>query len=58
MSYTVGQSWAALRKAWKAYKIAKAQGDTANMLKYGERIRKLQRELGVPEAHFPEIGLN
>lgn len=58
MSYTVGQSWAALKKAWRAYKIAKAQGDTTNMLKYAERIRKLQGELGLAKAHFPEIGLN
>lgn len=58
MSYTKGQSWAALKKAWRAYKIAKVQGDTTNMLKYAERIRKLQEELGLPKAHFPEIGLN
>lgn len=58
MSYTVGQSWAALKKAWRAYKIAKAQGDTPNMLKYAERIRTIQAQLGLPQAHFPEIGLN
>jgi len=28
------------------------------MLKYAERIRKLQTELGLPKAHFPEIGVN
>lgn len=58
MSYSVGQSWGALKKAWRAYKIAKVQGDTPNMLKYAERIRTLQAELGLPQAHFPEIGLN
>ena len=58
MSYSVGQSWAALKKAWKAYKIAKAQADKANMLKYAERIRTLQQQLGLPKANFPEIGLN
>jgi hypothetical protein len=58
MSYTAGQSWAALKKAWRAYKIAKVQADTANMLKYAERIRTLQSELGLPKANFPEIGLN
>lgn len=58
MSYTVGQTWAALKKAWRAYKIAKAQDDKANMLKYAERIRTLQGELGLPTAKFPEIGLN
>jgi len=58
MSYSVGQTWAALKKAWRAYKIAKVQGDTTNMLKYAERIRTLQGELGVAKANFPEIGLN
>jgi len=58
MSYTVGQSWAGLKKAWRAYKIAKVQGDTPNMLKYAERIRKIQGELGLAKANFPEIGLN
>jgi hypothetical protein len=56
--YSVGQSWAALKKAWRAYKIAKVQGDTPNMLKYAERIRTLQGELGLAKANFPEIGLN
>jgi hypothetical protein len=58
MSYSAGQSWAALKKAWKAYKIAKSQGDMANMLKYAERVRTLQGELGLTKANFPEIGLN
>jgi len=57
-SYSVGQTWAALKKAWRAYKIAKVQGDTPNMLKYAERIRTLQGELGLAKATFPEIGLN
>lgn len=58
MSYSVGQSWAALKKAWRAYKIAKAQDDKPNMLKYAERIRTLQGELGLAVAKFPDIGLN
>ena len=58
MSYTTGQSWAALKKAWTAYKIAKVQDDKANMLKYAERIRTLQEQLGLVKAKFPEIGLN
>ncbi len=56
--YSVGQSWAALKKAWRAYKIAKAQADTPNMLKYAERIRTLQVQLGLAKAHFPEIGIS
>jgi len=58
MSYSVGQSWAALKKAWRAYKIAKAHGDSTNMLKYATRIRTLQGDLGLQQAKFPEIGLN
>jgi len=26
-TYTTGQTWGALRKAWKAYKIAKVQNE-------------------------------
>ena len=58
VSYSVGQTWAALKKAWRAYKIATAQADTPGMLKYAQRVRTLQGELGLPQAHFPEIGLN
>jgi hypothetical protein len=58
LPYSAGQSWGALKKAWKAYKIAKAHGDMANMLKYASRVRTLQEELGLPKANFPEIGLN
>ena len=57
MQYTKGQTWAALKKAWRAYKIAKAKNDKAAMLKYAERIRTLQKELGLPPARFPNVGL-
>ncbi|MDA4131956.1 MAG: hypothetical protein OK454_02350 [Thaumarchaeota archaeon] len=40
-SYSIGQSWGALKKAWRAYKVAKVRGDTPNLLKYAERIRTL-----------------
>ncbi len=56
--YTKGQTWGALKKAWKAYKIAKVQGDKAKMLEYAQRIRALQKELGVEQAKFPELGLS
>jgi len=52
MSYTTGQTWGALRKAWKAYKIAKVQHDTARMKEYAEKINNLQRQLGVPASIF------
>ena len=57
MPYTKAQSWAALKKCWRGYKIAKVQKDKAGMLKYAERIRTLQSELGLERAKFPEVGL-
>lgn len=56
--YTKGQTWGALKKAWKAYKIAKVQKDKAKMKDYAERIRTLQKELGLSQAKFPDLGLN
>jgi hypothetical protein len=56
--YTKGQTWGALKKAWRGYKVAKVQNNAADMRKYAERIRTLQGELGVPQAKFPELGLN
>ncbi len=56
-SYTTGQTWGALRKAWKAYKIAKVQNDSARMKEYASRIRNLQTQLGVPQSAFPNAGL-
>ena len=51
-TYTTGQTWGALRKAWKAYKIAKVQHDATRMKEYSERIRTLQTQLGVPQTTF------
>jgi len=56
--YTSGQTWGALKKAWKAYKIAKVQNDKEKMKEYATRIRTLQEELKVPKAKFPDLGLN
>lgn len=52
MSYTKGQTWGALKKAWKAYKIAKVQNDNARMIEYATRIQILQKELGLKPAKF------
>ena len=57
MAYTTGQTWGALRKAWKAYRIAKVQNSSTDMMKYAERIRSLQAELGVSQASFPNLNL-
>ena len=57
-SFTTGQTWGALRKAWKGYKIAKVQDDRTRMTEYATKIRKLQGELGVQRASFPDLSLN
>ncbi len=57
MSYTKGQTWGALKKAWKAYKIAKVQNDNPRMKEYATRIRTLQGELNLDQAKFPEAGV-
>ena len=56
--YTKGQSWGALKKAWRGYKVAKVQNNMEDMKKYAERFRTLLRELGLIQAKFPELGLN
>ncbi len=57
MSYNKGQTWGALKKAWRGYKVAKVQDNMADMKKYAERIRTLQKELGLAQAKFPNLGL-
>jgi len=56
-SFTKGQTWGALKKSWKAYKIAKIQNDSPKMKEYATRIRTLQGELGVKKSEFPDLGL-
>ena len=51
-NFTVGQSWGALRKAWKGYRIAKVQGNNTKMLEYANKIRKIQGELNISLASF------
>lgn len=57
MSFTKGQTWGALKKAWRAYKIAKVQEKKEEMITYAQRIRTLQKELGLPLAKFPNLNL-
>jgi hypothetical protein len=56
--YSKGQTWGALKKAWRGYKVAKIQKDMVRMKEYATRIRTLQSELGLVQAKFPELGLN
>lgn len=55
--FTKGQTWGALKKAWKAYKIAKVQKDRNRMVEYAKRIQTLQKALGLEVAKFPDLGL-
>jgi hypothetical protein len=57
-NFSPGQSWGALRKAWKGYRIAKVQGDDIKMTEYANKIRKIQGELGISIASFPHLGIN
>jgi len=57
LSFTKGQTWGALKKAWRAYKIAKVQNKKEDMMTYAQRIRTLQKELGLPLSKFSELNL-
>jgi len=57
-NYTVGQSWGALRKAWKGYRIAKVQKDDTKMTEYANKIRKIQGELNIAVSSFPNLGIS
>lgn len=57
LSYTKDRKWGALRKAWKAYRISKVQKNQEEMKKYATQIRKLQDELGISKADFPDLGI-
>jgi hypothetical protein len=57
-NFSTGQSWGALRKAWKGYRIAKVHNDNVRMTEYANKIRKIQRELGINVASFPNLGID
>jgi hypothetical protein len=57
-NFTIGQSWGALRKAWKGYRIAKVQGDNPRMIEYANKIRKIQGELNIAVSSFPHLGIS
>ncbi len=49
---TVAQSWAALRKCWLGFYIAKSQDNRGGMQKYAYRIRKIQTQMGIKPTDF------
>jgi hypothetical protein len=44
-----------LRKSWKGYRIGQANKD--KMVEYANKIRKIQGELGIGVAVFPNLGI-
>lgn len=49
---TLPHTWAELRKAWKAYKVAKLNEKVLLMREYERKINKLQTDLHVPQTRF------
>ena len=56
-AFTINESWGALKRCWRGYRIAKKDGDGKLMILYAKRIRKLQFELGIAISEFPDLGL-
>jgi hypothetical protein len=55
--WMLGQSWGALKKAWKGYKLAKYGGDEKLMREYAKRIQTIEKQIGIPTASFPNLGM-
>jgi hypothetical protein len=55
--YFENRTWGALHKAWKGYVIAKNKDEFERMKYYAFVIQKLQKELGLNVASFPDLGL-
>jgi hypothetical protein len=50
--FTIAESWAALRKSWLGFEIAKSNNNSALMSMYAGIIRKVQREMGIQQTIF------
>jgi hypothetical protein len=50
--YTIAQSWAAIRRSWLGFKIAKSRGDTDKMAYYAAFILKVQSQMGIGKTVF------
>jgi hypothetical protein len=50
--YTRNQTWTALCKSWNGFLLAKRECDRENMKQYAMQIRKLQKELDLPQSEF------
>ena len=56
-AYYDTQAWANLKKCWKGFIIANNNGDEEKMLYYAKGIMKFQKQLGLEERVFPDLGL-
>ena len=56
--YYDNQTWGALKKAWRAFKITINKDEYDNIKKYAKRILILQYELGLPLDDFSHVGVN
>lgn len=50
--YRFGDSWGALRRAWRGFKISHSEGDQGKMKEYAKVIRKLQYQMGLETNDF------
>lgn len=53
--YIVGSNWTSLKKAWKEYKKAKEEFNVLQMRQYANKIKNLQKKLGLRESRFIEL---
>ena len=53
--YIVGNDWASLKKTWKDYKKAKENFNVLRMRQYANKIKNLQKKLGLRESRFIEL---
>ena len=51
---TLAASWAALRKCWLGFNIAKSQDNILRMQEYAYRIRKIQNQMGIKPTDFDQ----
>lgn len=55
--FSINETWGALKRCWRGYRIAKKDRDNELMVLYASRIRKLQFELDISISEFSDIGI-
>jgi len=54
-NYSQGQSWGALRSAWRGYRAALAEGNAKRLEVQKQHINSLQAQLGLKPTRFRKI---